>query len=222
MTSTTSATRPRSLVTSHPAPTSTSAQPTSCYAASPPTSSQSACARSGSSTTRPSHLVATCTASSALETNGAPDGQIRAEVERWLANHEDAIAAAARALLVETDAQHGHTVDSLMRFAQTELLPWIDDVLATAVPHEASEALAEAGVLPMFGFPTQVRTLYLERPKPFREANDLDRDAAIALGEFAPGREMVKDKSIHIAVGVVDYYQRARRHMGRRRQASRA
>ena len=65
-----------------------------------------------------------------------------------------------------------------------------------------------AGILPMFGFPTQVRVLYTAAPVSGREPSTLDRDAGIAISEFAPGSEVVKDKAIHTAVGVVDYFRR--------------
>ena len=61
----------------------------------------------------------------------------------------------------------------------------------------------------MFGFPTQVRLLHTSWPQRGREPETLDRDSDIAVSEFAPGSEVVKDKAIHTAVGVVDYVQTA-------------
>ena len=58
-------------------------------------------------------------------------------------------------------------------------------------------ALAEAGVLPMYGMPTAVRNLYFSLPsKPAhgREAKSLDRTLDQAITEFAPGSERIWDK----------------------------
>lgn len=136
------------------------------------------------------------------------EGAIPSAVVGWIAAHPAEIEAAARAVLTETGGGHGMSLESLTDYVQHDLVPLIGDALRQAVPHDAAEALAETGVLPMFGFPTQARSLYLEWPRAFREPRDLDRDAGLAIGEFAPGREMVKDKQIHIAVGVIDLYQR--------------
>ena len=68
-----------------------------------------------------------------------------------------------------------------------------------------SERLANSGLLPMFGFPTRVRYLHYARPMEFPLKSVVDRDDGIAIGQFAPGSETVKDKLVHRAVGVVHY-----------------
>ena len=73
---------------------------------------------------------------------------------------------------------------------------------------ELSERLAAAGLLPMFGFPTQVRNLYCESPvgkKRNESLNVVDRDEEDALYSFAPGTEVVKDKKVYKSVGFFDY-----------------
>jgi DEAD/DEAH box helicase domain-containing protein len=73
-----------------------------------------------------------------------------------------------------------------------------------------SERLAAAGVLPMFGFPTRVRLLFTRTPShghPWPPKNGtVDRDLDIAIGQFAPGSQTVKDKAVHTAAGVVDFF----------------
>jgi ATP-dependent helicase YprA (DUF1998 family) len=67
-----------------------------------------------------------------------------------------------------------------------------------------SKALALHGLLPLFGFPTQVRTLYLARPTESLR-NEVTRNLRIAVSEFAPGNEIVKDKRVFRSSGVVIY-----------------
>lgn len=71
-----------------------------------------------------------------------------------------------------------------------------------------SERLANAGYLPMFGFPTRVRNLYTRWPTsghPWPPSGGMvDRDLDIAISQFAPGSQTVKDKQVHTAVGVVE------------------
>lgn len=98
--------------------------------------------------------------------------------------------------------------EELATWAAADLATLIDQTVASARVRDLSEALAQHGVLPMFGFPTTTRVLFTSWPKG-SEQDALDRDAPIALSEFAPGAELVKDKQIHTAVGVVDLRQRA-------------
>jgi ATP-dependent helicase YprA (DUF1998 family) len=88
----------------------------------------------------------------------------------------------------------------------------IQDVeAACAVPagqRALSQHLAECGVLPMFGFPTRVRPMYLRKPRrgyPWPPPGIVDRDLELAAVEYAPGSEVVKDKQLHTAVGLVGY-----------------
>ena len=92
------------------------------------------------------------------------------------------------------------------------LLQHIDQSLTMPARQNAlSQHLAERGVLPMFGFPSRVRPMYLRRPTrgyPWPPSDLVDRDLELAAIDFAPGSEIVKDKSVHTAVGVVGYLPR--------------
>jgi DEAD/DEAH box helicase domain-containing protein len=68
-----------------------------------------------------------------------------------------------------------------------------------------ANALAEGGLLPMYGMPTRVRPLYLGlRPTGVDEYewDTTDRDSDLAIYEFAPGASLVRDKRVHTAVGL--------------------
>ena len=67
------------------------------------------------------------------------------------------------------------------------------------------EALAEQGQFPMYGMPTRVRNLYTG-PEPADdlrtwEPQAIGRDLEVAIQEFAPGRDLVKDKKRHRSIG---------------------
>jgi hypothetical protein len=60
----------------------------------------------------------------------------------------------------------------------------------------------------MFGFPTRVRLLFHERPSRADwppEDGVVDRDLDMAISQFSPGSETVKDGLIHTSIGVVHY-----------------
>ncbi|MFH1719877.1 MAG: DEAD/DEAH box helicase [Planctomycetota bacterium] len=124
-----------------------------------------------------------------------------------------------------------HTCDTLLTFAEPELiqqrsdiLMWVRNRLVVEVTNIAndpvyvqillSERLANAGLLPMFGFPTRTRYLFHGDPSRSREwppKETVDRDLDLAISQFAPGAETVKDGVVHAAVGVVHYERRGQR-----------
>lgn len=76
-----------------------------------------------------------------------------------------------------------------------------------------AEKLANAGIFPMFGFPTQVRSLYEKEPSIKNEESQLiQRTMDLAISEFAPGSEVVKDKRILKSLGVIGYQRKAGRY----------
>ena len=94
----------------------------------------------------------------------------------------------------------------------SDLISEIDRVATTSPSHHPlSERLASEGILPMFGFPTRVRLLY-HGGKPRNnsgwppERGVVDRQLDIAISQFAPGAQTVKDDQLLTSVGVVDYF----------------
>jgi DEAD/DEAH box helicase domain-containing protein len=64
------------------------------------------------------------------------------------------------------------------------------------LPSGLATALAENGVLPMYGMPTNVRIAYL------RGGGTVDRDAELAMIEFSPKAELLKDKKYYEMEGI--------------------
>lgn len=66
-------------------------------------------------------------------------------------------------------------------------------------------ALAERGLVPLYGMPTRSRNLYVElrKPKGSREAewDTIDRDQDMAIFDFAPGSVRTREKLRHRCVG---------------------
>jgi len=114
------------------------------------------------------------------------------------------------------------TVDGAQRFAEilcensalerSMILPdadvLLDEVDLVVSRAEVSQeglahSLAEAGRLPMYGMPTRVRNLVTgaKRSQKGWEWLVTDRDIDLAIHEFAPGSQLVKDKRTHLCVG---------------------
>ncbi|NEB86106.1 DEAD/DEAH box helicase [Streptomyces anulatus] len=127
-------------------------------------------------------------------------------VHDWLGQHSDVLATTAQALTACTPLQPAGFLTSQW---QEQLLQRITKVAARPTgAEELSERLAHAGVLPMFGFPTRVRQLYLDIPKkrfPWPPGNTIDRDIAMSVSQFAPGSEIVKDGKVFTVTGITEF-----------------
>lgn len=127
----------------------------------------------------------------------------RAPVSAWLASSPEVDQVVARLLaftpLVGTEA-------SLVAATRTELVPMIDEAIANPrlIQEELSHRLAVAGILPMFGFPTQVRSLFQDKKaSKLDEVVLSDRPLDHAIWAFAPGAEIPKDKRLNTVSGFV-------------------
>ena len=142
---------------------------------------------------------------------GAPSGATTADcVLAWIQGNGAEVARVCDALLVYADAVLRARRQALIDYVINELVPAV--TAASTDPRYTqtalSERLANAGLLPMFGFPTRIRLLYHARPPhayPWPPEDVIDRELDIAISQFGPGAETVKDGLIHTAVGVVDY-----------------
>lgn len=135
---------------------------------------------------------------------------LRPAVKRYLADtghrtelHELASVLAAHTRLTKPAA----LLDGLLG----TLLTTIDEIVADPryTQSHLSERLAGAGILPMFGFPTRVRNLYLDSlswlTRSGKQPDTVDRDLDLAISSFAPGADIVKDKLVHSTHGVLDF-----------------
>ena len=125
----------------------------------------------------------------------------RSHIAGWLSSAPDVEDVAAR-----LTRYTGVEARRLEDWARGGLAGEVDRALDNrAYTHaDLSERLANAGLLPMFGFPTRVRPLYWREPgsaSDIESAIVADRDIELAVSNFAPGSEVVKDKRKHTAVG---------------------
>jgi len=138
---------------------------------------------------------------------------VRGAIGKLLQGLRTEIAELLDALL----ANAGHSLlglrDQLLEWAcgdgNGSLLASVDDAVAQPGSSEdLSQHLAERGILPMFGFPTRVRHLYVQRPRTNTREGDwhrIDRQLDLAVASFAPRAEVVWDKQVHTAVGLANY-----------------
>jgi DEAD/DEAH box helicase domain-containing protein len=132
----------------------------------------------------------------------------RDDVAAWLADAPD-VDRVVRRLTAGSDLHQGD-VEGLADWCRGDLVGAVDAAIANSyyTQDELSERLANAGVLPMFGFPTRARTLYSGAVRDRAELDAravTDRPLDMAISAFAPGAEVVKEGSVHTAAGFAAY-----------------
>lgn len=133
-------------------------------------------------------------------------GQYRSSVIQWISENDSLIQNLAMSLA----SRSGLSDDArkLTRDLCEQLIQEIDAVTNGTGHYELSQRMAETGLLPMFGFPTSVRYLHLERPTrslPWPPPKTVDRELAMAISEFAPMSEVIRDGEIFPIVGVAAF-----------------
>jgi ATP-dependent helicase YprA (DUF1998 family) len=133
----------------------------------------------------------------------------RQAVKEWIEANQSHVEEVLNALLRNVDDDLLAARSGLEAGGGEALLEEIDQRLSGVPPsRDLSQELAERGMLPMFGFPTRVRSLYHASPRksfPWPPEAVIDREIAIAVSQFAPGAQLVKDKAVHTVIGVADW-----------------
>lgn len=132
----------------------------------------------------------------------------RRYVEGWIRGNRPEIEQACRVVLRRTgmDTPNGHR--SMADYVSTRL---VNEVSAAAASDDGelgeslSRRCASRGVLPMFGFPTKVRQLHHRGPQARGHGGTIDRDLDVAISQFAPGAQTVKDDLLHTSIAVAEF-----------------
>ncbi|WP_434428082.1 helicase-related protein [Nannocystis pusilla] len=139
-------------------------------------------------------------------------GSYRGLVAGWINSNTQTLDDISRAILRRTALDTAVGIAAMVQHVTNSLLLAIDQVAQNSASHHAlSERLASHGVLPMFGFPTRVRYLFHGGPPSADggwppERGVVDRQLDIAISQFAPGAQTVKDDQLLTSVGVVEYF----------------
>ena len=134
------------------------------------------------------------------------DSKNKAIVEAWIRSHKADVERIIDVVTKGTEIsdENYHTI---LNDVYEKLVDRISEIARSNeyTQDYLSERLANAGLLPMFGFPTRSRNLYLSYPKKLPAEDVVTRDMDMAINSFAPGHEIVKDKKVYRAVGMADY-----------------
>lgn len=126
-------------------------------------------------------------------------------VSAWLAHCKEVTHVVER-LTVHAPLGGQGNIDLIEGYVRGELVTLIGKCVQDSrfIQDDLSHRLAVAGLLPMFGFPTQVRSLFWDVKRNLAEDTVIsDRPLDHAVWAFAPGAEIPKDKRLFTACGFV-------------------
>jgi DEAD/DEAH box helicase domain-containing protein len=134
--------------------------------------------------------------------------QHRSVADSWIRDNPAQITQICQAIHRRTQIP----MTNLMNYVQTQMITDIDQVVHQFLANPLlalSERLAARGILPMFGFPTGTRYLYHERPKVdhsrgWPPRGVVDRELEVAISQFSPGAQTVKDDKLLTSIGIID------------------
>lgn len=124
----------------------------------------------------------------------------RTAVATWLADEplvEQLVAA------VLAGIEDSAMAKRLVEFARLGLVERVDDAVRNRelAAEALAERLAEGGVLPMYGMPSQTRTFYHCYNARKQKLSTIERELDVAISEFAPGSQRTKDKRLYTSIG---------------------
>lgn len=128
----------------------------------------------------------------------------RDDVAAWLANSPAPRDVVNRLVVFAPNSDD--FAPAVERYLREELVSRIDATVSDGryVQDDLSHRLAVAGLLPMFGFPTNVRSIFWDKAGKNAESSALsDRPLDHAIWAFSPGAEIPKDKQLFTACGFV-------------------
>jgi DEAD/DEAH box helicase domain-containing protein len=131
--------------------------------------------------------------------------QMRPTVEGWLRTHPDTEQIVER-LSVYTKLSTDQKAD-ILEYLKDDLVKDIDAIVGNTeyLQESLSDRLAAAGVLPKFGFPSKVRSLWaMPNAGDNKTIEVSDRDLDMAISSYSPGSVIVKDKREYVVTGLVN------------------
>lgn len=132
-------------------------------------------------------------------TTQAYNQEKRYMLEDWIKNNQPEISNTIQFLVKETYL--ADRKQDFLAYINEKLISEIDKVVQEDSDNfeYLSELLANRGLLPMFGYPTRTRSLYTNLG--YESKTHITRHLDIAISQFAPGAETIRDKKLNIAVG---------------------
>ena len=151
--------------------------------------------------------------------HGDWENDIRPAIEQWITEKQPIIKEIIKYYTIQY-TQDPEILSGLQQWINKDALPLMDAAIQNSTQKDNAQAIAEAGLLPIFGLPTTVRNLY-HSCRLNKDKNNpnikyevitgiIDRPLDQAITEFAPGAIKTKDAAEYQSAGLtvpLDYFK---------------
>lgn len=128
-------------------------------------------------------------------------------IRDWIENNGDVIRDIINSFFAQynrngIDISQG--IEDIYYWVVNDLVKEIDNVVSK-YPNKfvgLAQCMAEAGFLPMYGLPSDLRLFYHGFDEKHNEVKSIDRNLDMSINEFAPGCEKTKDKGKYRVEGI--------------------
>lgn len=130
----------------------------------------------------------------------------KSHIESWIKNHSKTIREIIGLYTDQFNTNNCNItsdIQSLQKWVENDLLDEITDIAHhSTYTLGLAQNLAEGGLLPMYGMPSDLRMFYHGFNHQNHELRSIDRSSEMAVNEFAPGSEKTKDKGKYRVEGI--------------------
>lgn len=141
-------------------------------------------------------------------------------IENWIQNNHKDIEDIIKYYISQYVDANSPIINELLEWVEKKALNLMDMAIGSSLKDDNALAVAEAGLLPMYGLPSVIRNFYHSgymwdsKEPSFKEIYNgiIDREIGLAITEFAPGAMKTKDNAEYLSAGLtvpLDYCPRA-------------
>lgn len=130
---------------------------------------------------------------------------IKPKIDTWINNNEKEIRRIISYYLEQYDMSYA---DEIFNWVTNDAVNCMDNAVSKGNSQDNAQAIAEAGLLPMYGLPANIRKFFhggtetIENYQTIKRYKSIDRDLELSITDFAPGSIKTKDAAEYKSAGL--------------------
>ena len=126
----------------------------------------------------------------------------RVALSNWISRNKSVIQTITDLYLKQFGLSGSQCQKELLDWIKNDLLSQVDSAVASTNVQGLAQAMAEYGLLPLYGMPTTMRVLIHGDSRNHTEFRTIGRSLEQSITEFAPGAIKTKDSGFYRSVGL--------------------
>lgn len=130
---------------------------------------------------------------------------IKPQIDTWINNNKKEIRRIISYYLEQYDISYA---DEIFNWVTNDAVNCMDNAVSKGNSQDNAKAIAEAGLLPMYGLPANIRKFFhggtetIEDYRTIKRYRSIDRDLELSITDFAPGSIKTKDAAEYKSAGL--------------------